>query len=96
MGVGAVEKLWDSQETSLKGPATDLGPTQTHPSGIQHQGNSLKGTSGIWGESKVQVLGDRCLLGKIPEARQWLCPFHEPSHTQSESGDIGCPTLAIT
>ena len=91
------KKLQGSQETPLTRPMTHLVLTLRHiHSGIQHQGNSWKGTSGIRGESEVQVLGDRFLLGKTPDTRQQHCPLCEPSPTQQQSSDMDRPVLVIT
>ena len=53
------------------------------PSGIQHQGNSWKGTSGIWG--KIEVSGimvsakNNFLLDKTLEPGSGIVPFLIPS-----------------
>ena len=74
---------------------------QTHSlSEIQHQGNIWKGKIAYGKKVKSleteQVLGDSP-LGKPPEARQKHCPLSEPSpHTQPQSSEADCKTLAIT
>ena len=94
-GFGWQKKLWDSQESPLKGLATDLGFTQ-----IQHEGKSWKGNSGIW-ESEVSGIkvSARRELPPGQNSRQQHCLLSELlPHTlhRATEQQHGLPALAIT
>ena len=63
--------------------------------GIQHQGNSWKGASCVWEVGEVNGNGASARQ-QTEKPGSITVPFLDPPPTQSHSGEVGCPMLAIT
>ena len=88
--VEAVEETAGFKRLLLKGPRQTQDSRRQKPSGIQHQDNRWKVTSGIWGEeeeikslARGRVPRRQPSLRQSSESRQRHCPHSEPSLTQS-------------
>ena len=57
---------------------------QLTPSGLQHQGSTLKGTSGIWGGTEVLASGARAGGQLLPgqNSVMTIVPFLSSLHTE--------------
>ena len=76
--------LLEFQVFLLKGPHMDL--LRPISSELQQQGSNLKGTSGIWGGTKVSAIRVRAGGGQLflkQKGGQRPCSFSEPSPSRA-------------